>query len=1232
MDARWARLQRSREFAKLLMWNMTLFSATTLQARFSLLLISLFQVIALSAQTPSVKESVQVTAVASTAPSITLSWPSFSGATGYTVHRKLKTASTWSQLGTAGSSATQYVDNTAAVGTAYEYKVVRTTSSAGTGYGYIASGIQVPVTDYRGKMVLLVDNTFTTSLATQLTQLVNDLRADGWVVLRSDVSRTASVTSIRSTIQSYYNADPTNVKAVFLFGHVPVPYSGQLAPDGHGDHNGAWPADGYYGEMNGTWTDNSVNTSSGQSTRNHNVPGDGKFDQSNYPSTVELQVGRVDLSLMESFQYYLGQSEQTLLSNYLTKLHNFKIKQTTPTFRGAVFDNFEDLNIAGCGYRSVSANVGTANTTDLNANGTPFGTTVNNQSYLWTYACGGGTWISASNIATTDELCTSVTWGGVFNMMLGSYYGDWDCQNNLMRAVLGRGAALTNSFGGIPNLWFHHMGMGENIGYSMHASMNNGSVYAPQACGYTGGSYNRIHMGLMGDPSLRQVMVSPPSNVQVTNSGGHPAFSWTAASGSPMGYHIYDMGATTTTAPVRLTTSPVTGTSWTASAVTFVSGRQYSVRAVKLETAPTGTFYNMSLGAFGTASGTAAPDCLGVVGGAATIGSTCNDNNTCTASDVYNASCQCVGTSITPSATLTAAGSTSLCSGGSVVLNASTGTGYTYVWKRSGTTISGATSSSYTASLAGSYTVVVTKSGCSVTSSAVSVTVSSSSGSATLTAGGATIFCTGGIVVLSANTGTGYTYVWKRGGTTISGATSSSYTASIAGSYTVTVTSGSCSATSSALTVTVNTVPAATLTAAGTTSICTGGSVVLNAATGTGYTYVWKRDNTTISGATSASYAATQAGSYKVTITNGGCSATSSTLNVTVVTGSVSATLSASGATTFCSGGSVTLSSNTGSGFSYLWKRSGTTISGATSSTYSAAQAGSYTVTVTSGSCSATSSAITVTVNASATAAITPAGSTSFCSGGSVVLNANTGTGYSYVWKKSGTTISGATSSSYTATQAGSYTVVVSSSGCSSATSSAVSVTIGSGSATAQIWAYAPTAICPGGGVLLGANTGSGLTYSWKKNGTTISGATLYWFTATQVGSYTVAVSSGGCSATSNTITVTNCSTGMGLEDETGQAEDEREGAEESATTGVEEGAQLPAFALYPNPASGVINMLVNDPDASVVEITDLMGRSMMRTPYAPKLDVSVLPSGAYVVLIRAFDGKPLARARLVRE
>jgi hypothetical protein len=40
-----------------------------------------------------------------------------------------------------------------------------------------------------------------------------------------------------------------------LIGNVPVPYSGDLNPDGHSDHDGAWPTDTYYAEMNGTWTD-----------------------------------------------------------------------------------------------------------------------------------------------------------------------------------------------------------------------------------------------------------------------------------------------------------------------------------------------------------------------------------------------------------------------------------------------------------------------------------------------------------------------------------------------------------------------------------------------------------------------------------------------------------------------------------------------------------------------------------------------------------------------------------------------------------------------------------------------------------------------------------------------------------------------------------------------------------------------------------------------------------------
>jgi hypothetical protein len=61
-------------------------------------------------------------------------------------------------------------------------------------------------------------------------------------------------------------------------GHVPVPYSGNFNLDGHDYHFGAWPADVFYGDMDGVWTDSSVTQTIASDPRNWNVPGDGKFD------------------------------------------------------------------------------------------------------------------------------------------------------------------------------------------------------------------------------------------------------------------------------------------------------------------------------------------------------------------------------------------------------------------------------------------------------------------------------------------------------------------------------------------------------------------------------------------------------------------------------------------------------------------------------------------------------------------------------------------------------------------------------------------------------------------------------------------------------------------------------------------------------------------------------------------------------------------------------------------
>ena len=134
---------------------------------------------------------------------MTLSWPQDSQTTpnNYAIYRKGPYDSSWGSIANLPGTATSYVDSNVSVGTAYEYQVVKSTSGY-NGYGYVCVGLNAPLVENRGTAILVVDNTYAANLSAELSRLQQDLIGDGWSVVRKDVGRNDSVTSVKDAIRS----------------------------------------------------------------------------------------------------------------------------------------------------------------------------------------------------------------------------------------------------------------------------------------------------------------------------------------------------------------------------------------------------------------------------------------------------------------------------------------------------------------------------------------------------------------------------------------------------------------------------------------------------------------------------------------------------------------------------------------------------------------------------------------------------------------------------------------------------------------------------------------------------------------------------------------------------------------------------------------------------------------------------------------------------------------------
>jgi gliding motility-associated-like protein len=449
---------------------------------------------------------------------------------------------------------------------------------------------------------------------------------------------------------------------------------------------------------------------------------------------------------------------------------------------------------------------------------------------------------------------------------------------------------------------------------------------------------------------------------------------------------------------------------------------------------------------------------------------------------------------VNPLPVVAAGNDAAICEGSSTSLVASGAA--TYVWSPS-TGLSATNTASVTANPTATTTYTVTgtdANGC-VNTDQVVVTVSPLP-TASITASAATI-CVGASTTLTANGGTGFTYLWSNGATTQAITVSPSATTT----YTVSVTNanGCTSASAASQVITVNPLPVASISASAS-AVCVGTSATLTASAGS--SYLWSTGETTAA----ITVTPTSTTSYSVTVTNAnGCSATSA---VTTIGVNPLPVVAAGNDAAICAGSSTSLVASGAA--TYVWSPStGLSATNTASVTANPTATTTYTVTGTDANGCVNTDQVVVTVSPLPTASITASAAT-ICVGASTTLTANGGTGFTYLWSNGATTQAITVSPSATTT----YTVsVTNANGCTSASAASQVITVNP-LPVASISASA-SAVCVGTSATLTASAGS--SYLWS-TGETTAAITV---TPTSTTSYSVTVTNAnGCSATSAVTTI----------------------------------------------------------------------------------------------------------------
>ncbi|MDX2002693.1 MAG: T9SS type A sorting domain-containing protein [Chitinophagales bacterium] len=480
-----------------------------------------------------------------------------------------------------------------------------------------------------------------------------------------------------------------------------------------------------------------------------------------------------------------------------------------------------------------------------------------------------------------------------------------------------------------------------------------------------------------------------------------------------------------------------------------------------------------------------------------------------------------------PVGTPTASSNTPVCEGQTLQLNAATVASATYSWSGpNGFTSSQQNPSIASVSLAaaGNYTVTATVGGCTATST---TTVVINPQPAAPTVSSNSPVCEGQTLNLTASTIAGGTYNWNGPNgfsSSLQNPSRGAITQADAGQYNVTVTVTGCSPVSGSVSVTVNPGPGA-VTASNNGPYCVGDIIILSGSSVASGIISWTGPNGFNSSLQNPSFGAqaNSGGDYIYTVTTASCGSTSDT--TTVVVNNVPTGLAATSNSPLCVGQNLNLSIGSSPGATYDWTGPNNFTSSQQNPTRNAvtvADAGDYIVTLTNG-CGSASDTVTVSITAGAPA-VTASNNGPACSGQPLTLSATTINGATYSWTGPNNFTSSQQNPvipSVSVSNAGTYTVVVSTGSCGTSTDTTI-VSITASPSAPTLSSNSP--LCPGDLLSLTSTTVPGATYAWSGPGSFSSNSqnpSRPSVSLADGGTYTVTATVAGCGSVTASIQVT---------------------------------------------------------------------------------------------------------------